>query len=356
MQQYPFLLPAMRLVLLGVWCLGLAACGASNGSSEGVEERGEEGSSIEDSEPDSVSTLEANRILSDTLAQTILGSMFSPQRDLAENGAVGANQQGYVNIRPQAEGAYLALALGVARADRALIERGVRALEFGLPYQKSDGSFEGSSEQDVARFGVYGTRSYNLLANSMYAKSFAGRLDTIFEALLRTDQALLDLLPSHPEIYENTNQVAMLAYAFVVGGQQADDATLRARGEELLRWVLSVQQANGVFPEMGGHDSHYQAVSMMALAHIYLYSDSKDHQRTIRPALEAALEWEKARISSSGRIDDTGNTRTANDPANSPEGKQIDPREVALSLVYMSYLGPEFSQARELSEAIVGRY
>jgi hypothetical protein len=305
------------------------------------------------SEPEDPTSLETSKILRDSLAEQILQTMFTPEKDIAANGAVGPNRKGYHNIRPQADGSFLALASGIARSDDVLIERGVRALEFGLPHQNPDGTFEGSSEQDIARFGYFGLRAYNLLAHSTYAQQYSTRLETIFEALLGTEKYILEILPQHPEIFETTNQVAMLAYTLTIAGQKAENEALIAKGDSLLQWVLAVQREDGVFPELDGHDSHYQAVSLMALANLYLYSTEPVHQQTIYPALLAGLQWEKTHISSSGYINDEGNTRTANDPEDSPEGKQINPREIALTLLHLSYLGSEFSEARNLSEIVL---
>lgn len=341
------------LVLLAGLSLHLASCGSGGQPSPTGSDNS---ASLETQEPEDPALLEASNILPDPLAEPILQTMFNPERDLATNGAVGPNQVGYRNIRPQGDGAFLALALGMARSDENLIERGVRALEFGLPHQNPDGSFDQSAEQDIARFALFGLRSHSMLANSPYAGQYAARLETIFDALLRSNELLHELLPKHPEVYETTNQVAMLAYVFLISGERADNNVLITRGDELLQWVLSVQREDGAFPEYSGHDSHYQAVSMMALANIYLHSEQTFYREAVYPALQAGFEWEKTRISSSGQIDDEGNTRAANDPSDSPEGKQINPREVALTLLYLSYLGPEFAEALDLSEAVLENF
>lgn len=348
-QLYRSIQHLLRVVALLILLINLAACRGNESSPPESEDT----STPEVYDPDDEAHLEANKILTDPLAEQILQTMFTPERDIAANGAVGPNQEGYLNIRPQADGSYFALTLGVARSDDALIERGVRALEFGLPYQKADGSFEKSSKQDVARFVLFGLRSYSLLENSAYADQYSTRLEHIFEALLRSDIFLLELLSQHPEIYEATNQVTMLAYVFIIGGQEGENEALLAKGDELLQWVLTVQREDGVFPELGGHDSHYQTVSLMALTNIHLHSENEDHQRAIYPALQAGLEWGESKISSTGYINDEGNTRTANDPSDSPEGKQINPREMALTFLYLSYLGPELSEARDLSEVVL---
>ncbi|HEY7884127.1 MAG TPA: hypothetical protein VIC08_04170 [Cellvibrionaceae bacterium] len=303
-----------------------------------------------------ISGVEESQIVADPLAGKILQTMFSPARDIAVNGAVGDNQQGYHNIRPQGEGAYLAIALGMARSDRNLIERGVKALEFGLAYQNADGRFAQSSLQSMARFTLFGLRAYYLLMDSSYAPTYAGRMDSVFAALLKLNALLLEQLPLHPEIYDDTNQVAILAYILMASGLEARDASLTTKGEELLQWVLTVQRENGVFPEQGGHDSHYQAISMLALANIYIHTDPDTDRTALYSALQAGFQWQQSRISPSGHIDDRGNTRTANDPSLSPEDKQIDPRELALALLYLSYLGPEFSEARLLGELVLSGY
>lgn len=302
-------------------------------------------------------SLETNSILSDPLAEQILRTMFIPERDISADGAVGLNQhEGYVNIRPQADGSYLALALGISVSDKKLIERGVRALEFGLPYQNPDGTFQGSSEQDIARFCWFGLRSYNLLDHSIYQEQYSARLTTVFSALLRTGKYLLEIVPRHPEIFESCNQVAMLSYVLTICGQKAGNDALIAKGELLLQAALTMQRDNGAFSELGGQDSHYQAVSLMVLTNIYIYTTKPSHQQAIYPALLGGYQWESTRILSSGHIIDEGNTRTANDPADSPEGKQINHREIAMTLLYLSYLGDEFAEARDLSKAVLENF
>ena len=344
----PFLLSCLFLITL----LTITACGGGNKPPTESQSSAAAGPANGDIIPGPY----ANNMLADPLAEEILQTMFSPERDIASNGAVGDNQQGYRNIRGQGEGAYLALALGMARSDRELIARGVNALEFGMRYQNANGSFAHSSLQDMARFALFGLRAYHLLMNSSYAHNYSVRMDTLFAGLLQLNTLLLDQLPLHPEIYEDTNQVAMLAYILLASGQEIRDTGLTSKGQQLLQWVLSVQRENGVFPERGGHDSHYQAISVLALANLYTHTHSDDIRMKLHSVLKTGLEWLQSRISARGFINDRGNTRTANDPRLSPEGKQIDPREIAWTLLYLSHLDPAFSKARIVSESVLRHY
>lgn len=308
-------------------------------------------------EPVTPSMLETNTILVDPIAEEILLTMFTPEKDIGINGAVGPNQiPGNFNIRFQGDGSYLALALGITRSSEEMIQRGVRAIEFGLTRQNQDGTFTGSSEQDCARFGLFGLRSYNLVTHSAYGKQIPDRLENIFQRLLRTQTYLLDQLPSHPEIYETTNQAAMLAYVLTITGQHSGRFSFLSKGESLLQWVLDSQRADGVFPEMNGHDSHYQTVTLLMLTNMYIHTSNPAHRQAIYPSILKGYQWMRTRISPSGRINDEGNTRTANNPADSPENKQINPREIALTLLYLSCLGPEFSEAGHLSEIVLDNY
>ncbi len=81
-------------------------------------------------------------------------------------------------------------------------------------------------------------------------------------------------------------------------------------GEALLAIGLGKQREDGVFPEGGGHDSSYQAVSLLKLAEIYMITQRDD----ILDALGRGLAWELGRITANGDVSDEGNTRCAKSP------------------------------------------
>lgn len=284
--------------------------------------------------------------------------MFRPYRALSRNGAVGPNRGGFRTIRGQGEAAYYTLALAVATSDHRLYELGIRALEFGSAHQRADGSFPGSSTQALFRFSVMGIRAYHIAAGSSFAVGHTERLDRIRDRLVAVARSQLAELPAHPEVYEAANQVAWLAYVALVSGELAGDARLLRTGGMLLNKALEMQQPDGRFREHGGADTHYQAVTLMALASTYLHRNSEDacaHESgtpSCMDALRNGLVWLDRQISDAGRIGDNGNTRTANDPRESPEGKRIDPREVALSLLYLSFLDESLRFARQTSASV----
>lgn len=110
---------------------------------------------------------------------------------------------------------------------------------------------------------------------------------------------------------------------------------------------------NRQFQYPGGWDSSYQMVNVFTLFFLYLISGNEaDRQATILQSLEAGWQWMSPRIDrTSGTIDDAGNTRTANDPAHSPEGKGIKYFDASLGLVYLFAL--ELAGAQGAADAVV---
>ncbi len=301
-------------------------------------------------------SIEAEQIMKDPLVIPLLSSLFDAQSDINASGAVGANQRGrFESVRWQGEGAYYAIALAVANLDRDLFKKGVLALELGLSRQNDEGAFQDDSKQATFRFAVFGLRACRLALQSPYATASSKRLDSIQAGLARTGSYLLSILPEHREIYESANQVAWLGYTFITLGQLNSNKAMVSQGEALIEEVLHKQRRDGAFLEKGGHDSHYQSATLMALATLILHSESSSQRTQVLDAIADGVDWLESRISQTGRVGDEGNTRTAHDPANSSENKQIDPREVALALLYSAHLSDALFQTRSTVELIATR-
>jgi len=300
--------------------------------------------------PDTAAILE--RALRLPAVDRVASIKFDPSL-IDSEGAVGPNQLEWTNPRLQGEGAYWGSIVAIKERDGELADRALRAVELALEHQLPDGSFEGGSPDDDLKFTGQALAALTLLQNSPWSGQLANRMDGVLASLHQTalwveEQAELLVDPET----EYTNVKAALAFILLKVGHHNSDTGLVETGEEYLSQVFNNQDPSGYFLEKDGWDTSYQMVTCRLLYFIYL-SDfcSSQLRATIASSLQLAFEWEKQRIDpDTGRVDDTGNTRTANEVENSPEGKLINYFEVAMALAYLYSLG--FEGAGKLAEAV----
>jgi hypothetical protein len=127
------------------------------------------------------------------------------------------------------------------------------------------------------------------------------------------------------------NRLLFHACAFGFAGRLLDDVELVALGQQFALQALEAQREDGVFLELGGHDSSYQGVSLLQFQQYAIHFP--------RPAYNTAIQlgaaWEVTRVLPSGEIDCTGNTRTGLGQEDWMGGtKDVAYIEVLLGLLY----------------------
>ncbi len=303
-------------------------------------------------------------IVKDPLAKTVLGYMANP-RTIAESGASGTNvayesgQPGPLTRFDVADQRHCwqATARGIAEDDISYIERGIKAIDYAFAHQEAAGNFGQSRWFETMGFLESAVRSYALIEDSKYRDDYLPELETYLDGmkaatewLVRTKDEEFSADWEHAPDY--LNAVAGTAVTFELMGLIAENGDWTQRGKDFIDLILSNQWENGVFPEAGGYDSSYQAVTLWHLMIYLLYSRDEELNDRLRPALELGWEWELSRITSEGEVVTDGNARTG------PEGevwrgrrKVVNYPEVLMSLVYWSHVSND-EEVRDLADKV----
>jgi hypothetical protein len=236
------------------------------------------------------------------------------------NGLNGANRNGWNDVGEQ-YGAMVPIDYGAIRGDAALVDKYWPAIDVAFAHQTSDGSFsfppyvngrpnDARGEPTSEGFFIGESAQALLLLQS---SSLASRYAAQIQALIPKYQASLLWLsrPEHVQSMFNvdtiaTNRILADAKALLLGDRLASVPQAREAGERLLSAALAAQSPEGYFPEHGGPDTSYNAVSCAHLAEILLFiDDSRGSQ-----ALARCEAWELSRIDPGGHVNESGNTRT----------------------------------------------
>jgi len=155
------------------------------------------------------------------------------------------------------------------------------------------------------------------------------------------------------------NRLLFDALAYKLNGIYLGRSDLESIGEDFLNLALDSQWNSGVFPEAGGHDVSYHAVSVRNLDIYWLWMEDGILKDQVYNAIEISAGWSKSRVDPiTGEIDETGNTRTGSDCKEiGPSGncKLGNPIHTAISLAYWSVIGDD-SEAANLAEKILDFY
>jgi len=138
-----------------------------------------------------------------------------------------------------------------------------------------------------------------------------------------------------------TNQLVFAAQAFILGAITLDRPDLMESGRSLMKLAISQQDpAAGWYPERTkwnsvGWDSSYHAVTMLRMGITWSHMEDGPDRTAIFNSLQRGAEWLKSRVSDTGVVDTTGNTRTGPDFPDKPGNLY----EIAMALYYWSEIG-----------------
>ena len=248
-----------------------------------------------------------------------------------------------------------AIVAGIGRRQERHIELGLKAISYGFERMEDDGSFENSSIPGSLRFLLAFARSYYQIINSEYRQRYIKRLDSYRSELARATYHILNSPEWKAERYrieDFTNQVLAAGLVFKLIGSIIEDQKLMDYGKMLFYRGINSQRQDGVFPEKGGHDSSYQAVSLQFIALYYLYLADEAQKTLLWSKLQKGWQWELSRIEGTGRIKVEGNTRTGLKKEKwHGRFKDVNYRDVAISLLYRAHISGN-QQMRELAEKV----
>ena len=105
-----------------------------------------------------------------------------------------------------------------------------------------------------------------------------------------------------------THRRFLVAAALGLTAKLTGDGSLARDAHAALLSGLGRQRRDGVFPELGGHDSSYQARGI-AYAEQYLAWVPDRSHAGLAGAIDRGIAWEQGRVRPSGQVLTVGNTR-----------------------------------------------
>lgn len=269
-----------------------------------------------------------------------------------DDGLVGRNQKGDWLVVGDQAGLGLLLSMSIADDDHDDAERALDGIEKTFAMMRSDGTFPmklGNKERTPVGAQVSSNLFFlnltvpGLAQAAQWDGKLKSRVDALKDSVRRAAHFAYD---NRSELYKRdevaANRMAINADAFTQAGKFLNDNQLIDAGKEFLSATLKMQGSDGAFQEINGGDSSYQAVSLFNLGQLYIASPSAQ----LKDSLQSGLKWYLDRFESDGKINPSGNTRTAkgNNDRRGVAKKGHNPPSVTRTLAVMAKLFPD-SQA-----------
>jgi hypothetical protein len=240
-----------------------------------------------------------------------------------DKGLVARNRDGWLHARMQASGAFY-LAAAAALANPKAADDAWRTVDAAFEHQTAQGNF-----QIGAFLGNMPTASDDLMGVSFYLADLCHALLVVQDSVIEGNRVIADSfreriekltpkvrlaarwLSKGKDTLEEFNADApdrlfVDAQAFALAGLFLHDDELKRLGKHFLDLGLKHVRNDGVITEKGGHDSSYQASSLLRMQVYCVYVPDE----ALSAAIDRAAAWELSRIKANGEVDVTGNTRT----------------------------------------------
>jgi hypothetical protein len=256
------------------------------------------------------------------------------------NGLIGYNHRnGWTHVVFQ-RGAMFYLVVAAARGSHSEVADAWRAIDVAFDRQTPAGNFE--TVQGVPRIDDLSGVSFWLaklchallvLRGSSVGPAYQSEINQLLPKIrlaatwLAQGQNELALAAA-----DAPNRFFFHADAFGLAGILLNDNNFRQIGQNFTEMGLDAQREDGVFVEHGGHDSSYQATSLLQLQQYAIHNPGDP---AIEDAIRRGLVWELTRIEWNGVVDVTDNTRTgAGQEEFMGQVKDVNYPEVILALFY----------------------
>lgn len=243
-------------------------------------------------------------------------------RGVARDGANGVNalwEQGkgpgmFIEEQRHGEEAIIA---GVVDHRSKLWELGVRELAWGFAHQGPAGNFPSTKDPfHSTSFFVESVGHAILVLRAAASDGLAvprDLLDQVDSFVPRLHQAARWL--ASPSVWQAglagdapyTHRRFLVASALGLTAVLTGDRLLARRAREVVELGLRTQRSDGVFPELDGFDSSYQARGIVYLEHCLAWLPHMPG--SLVRAIARGLTWERTRILPSGEVKIAGNTR-----------------------------------------------
>jgi len=232
-----------------------------------------------------------------------------------KSGAAGANhawvtsQVGQARIRRQEVGELL-VAEGLTRGLPDRVRLGLRALAFGLDLQLGEGGF---AQYESARPCYAGTAFFTCAAaaalSMLEGSSHPKGRELRHEWCPGLSRAALWLATQPPERDDLANHVCGAAGAAAAVSALCPDESLAAAARRLWNAACRIQNPDGSWPERGGTDTLYQAISLIYACYALVTLRDQESRDRLGAALARGFNWLRDRVREDGEVDCSGNAR-----------------------------------------------
>ncbi|OHX34036.1 hypothetical protein BJL95_05955 [Methylomonas sp. LWB] len=294
-------------------------------------------------------------------------------------GALQRNRPGYFSVRFQ-DGVTWTIVRGLYLRNAAVLESGIKALEYAFGHQNPDGSFpimvpptlpanlipypQDYADATTFFFSELG-RSLILLDGNAWFQTSADTADLRRRVGIIKEQAdrSIDWLLTQQDLlidYDTplSNHLYYDGAGFYLVGRALNRQDAIDVGIAFTELGLNAQWPNGVLPELDGYDSSYQGVSLFRLFILYLNADPTDVviRQRLWDAISSGIAWEQTRVKPSGEILSDGNSRVypGGDKFLGVE-KGISYVNIALSFYYYAVLTGD-AGAKAVADKIIAYY
>ncbi len=249
------------------------------------------------------------------------GRLVGRMREVGSDGAIGINskwEHGQFHtwyIEQQRYASDLVIG-GLLLQNTDAIDVGLRAFTWGFAHQARDGSFPGTGEafHSTSFFVEAVAHSLLLLQASQYEARYHDTIQTMIRHVHKAASWM-----SQPRIWRSgvagnhmyTHRRYLVAAALGLTGVLTNDAALVAASRNMIKEGLSLQTPQGYNPEKRGYDSSYHMVGITYAETWLAFFSSDPLAPSVSAMIEKGLSWEATRISPNGKVNVTGNTRTA---------------------------------------------
>ena len=200
------------------------------------------------------------------------------------------------------------------------LHMGVAGIQYGFKKQGLNGSFAfgphyrrksdfGAQLRHAALFLSAAALSFQIINHSKHRHrilkslvEFRLYLQRSMKWLARHDMKLF--LYDQDSAYHLMNESLL----FTVCGEIFQDPAMTKRGQIFLDITLELQRQDGAFLELNGHDSGYQASTIISLLYYLLFVQQGNDFNKILRAIALGIRWEKSRILPSGKVNAQDNT------------------------------------------------
>ena len=245
------------------------------------------------------------------------------------------------------------VAAGVALGNKDEIRWGLKVFEWGFAHMETNGLFNHSDCYHSASFFIESTaHGLLLLEASPWHAEFAVQVNVLKSKLLVAARWMVQ--PDiHAKNWPDTNMFPKLtgerryghrryldAAALGEAGVLCRDRELIDKSVWFIREGLAFQRPDGVNPEKGGSDHHYQALGLMYACRYYQIVAEDAVRAEMSPMLGKGFAWLIARVKPDGSVDATGNARTGfgQEKARNGKPKGLEYRFTSISLGHWAQL------------------